>query len=815
MGLCSFPLRFPAHAPPPPFFYPRKGAGARLPHTQVDHAANQPPSTEEVYAAAEAEERIIQDKQKPPDPEDTDADSDAEPAGSGPKGNGPPLTVGSFERKRELCDGGGICSVGRWPPWSRPETANPRLHAIRDLGLRGVRLWAEGTGCNPDEIFDRLAEGGAPEDPIPGELLDRLAEDAMRLFDADADHARPRPEDREQLIRVRLLRCLLRAAGDPDPNGMLHYCRGVRLGVNCKLPRTPAVYERKVRWRLQEQYQAQEHYGQSVEGVWRTNYKSVDAHLELIDRQLCDHVARGLAIRLTPEEAHRQYPNMTVVSLGAVAKTDAPKDMEDIRLVMDGTHGVTLNSRIKPRDRDRCPTAGDVKRLQREQARDLPAVGLAVDVREAHRLPPVHHEDWHHQACRSHHHSDIVMYKYCVFGFASSAYWWSRLGGAILRILLLLAPREASLWLLLLADDLKVESTSRAPRPWVLWVIVMMRLLGVPLAWKKIQGGREITWIGFSIRLLPLAVGISESRARWATEWLLRAARDGSVDVGELRSAVGRLSFVTNALEYERPFLSPLYSFLSLHPGSGIRSLPVYVRLVMQYLAMRLGRRRFYPSAESRCSQAHPFRVDAHAEGNVIGVGGWRPTAGTDGQISLASSPWFALSLDKGSAPWAYQRGQPYRAIASLEALAALLGIVAFSDTSRTNEDSVLVVPGLTDNRANKYALSHLQSTKFPLVVVLMELACQLDRKSQRLHLTWTPREMNAEADQLANGDTTGFSPELRVNMDLHTMPWIVLGQLMDQGMEFERERNLAPPPRAKPKASKRKRTPFKERQPW
>ena len=43
-------------------------------------------------------------------------------------------------------------------------------------------------------------------------------------------------------------------------------------------------------------------------------------------------------------------------------------------------------------------------------------------------------------------------------------------------------------------------------------------------------------------------------------------------------------------------------------------------------------------------------------------------------------SPWFCEELDEVSAPWAYEaKGQPFRLVASLEALAALYGIMIMS----------------------------------------------------------------------------------------------------------------------------------------
>ncbi len=807
-----------------------KGALPQVPYAQFqfnDHVdtsggepqttpASRPPTDAEVRAVALAEEKQIEEKQRQDSDEDTDPDSDAAPEGSGPRGSGDYMSVGAFEKRRPLCDGCGLCSLGKWAPWQRPTPTKARLLAMQEIGLRGVKAWCAATDSTVEDIFDSLARGEVQTEPWPDEFVNRLAEDAMTLFDADeVRRARPRPEDRTQQVRIRLLQALLGEAGDPDEPGMNHFARGVRLGINVRMPRTPAVYARKKHWRLPEQYYAHEFYGHSTAGVWRDNYRSAAAHADLIEEQLDEHARRGLAMKMTPEAAMQQFPDLTVVSMGAVAKVGSPQGPDDLRLVMDATHGVGLNSRTKPRDQDRCPTAADVKRVQREQSRTRQAHGLAVDVKEAHRLPPVHRDDWRYLACRARTEGAIYIYMYGVFGFAASAYWWSRLGGAAVRLLHHLAPTSAELWILMMADDVKIESTSSSSKLWILWAIIILRVLGVPLTWRKVQGGLELTWIGYSIQLSPLALGISASRAEWVAGWMQRASRDGASDVGELRSVVGRLSFVAGALEYEKPFLAPLFAYLAMHPGRGVRVLPTYVRLVLRFLAERIARRRHYPSAVARSFQRHPFRVDAQAEGDAVGIGGWVPFVGADGNIDLSRSQWFALKLDKASAPWAYYRGQPFRAIAALEALAVLVGYLAFGTSHAHHHDALAMVPGFTDNRGNKYVLTHLQTTRFPLVLILMELACQLESQNQRLAMTWSPREVNGEADRLAAGDATGFSARHRVHIDIANTRWMVLDSLLAEWMAFEKERSLGIP---KGKGLARKPTkvkPFRERHPW
>ena len=52
---------------------------------------------------------------------------------------------------------------------------------------------------------------------------------------------------------VRLLGGFLEACGDPDHAGITRYAGGVKIGVGIKMPRTPAVFERKTRWSLPHQ----------------------------------------------------------------------------------------------------------------------------------------------------------------------------------------------------------------------------------------------------------------------------------------------------------------------------------------------------------------------------------------------------------------------------------------------------------------------------------------------------------------------------------------------------------------------------------
>ena len=155
--------------------------------------------------------------------------------------------------------------------------------------------------------------------------------------------------------------------GDPDAAGMDHFGRKVKLGVDCRLACTPAAYARKTRSSSTEQESVGDVRDVPVEGVWHDNYKAAVKYKHWVFEQFEEHHARGLGLRLTRVEAQSSYPSLTVASLGAIQKTADAQRAEDIRLLMDGTYGVGINPRIKVRNQNRCPTASDVKRVQRHK----------------------------------------------------------------------------------------------------------------------------------------------------------------------------------------------------------------------------------------------------------------------------------------------------------------------------------------------------------------------------------------------------------------------------------------------------------------
>ena len=178
------------------------------------------------------------------------------------------------------------------------------------------------------------------------------------------------------------------------------------------------------------------------------------------------------------------------------------------------------------------------------------------------------------------------------------------------------------------------------------------------------------------------------------------------------------------------------------------------------------------------------FRADAKAEGQTVVVGGWECLGGT----RPSAVRWFSVVLNRENAEWAFSKGEPFRVVAALELYATLVSVVVFADQWPKDSCGLISLVGTTDNGGNPHVLTRLMSSKFPLVVVLAELAEQLRSRGLSLDLRWAPRDQNEEADDLTNMEFGRFKASQRIVVDIKEMRWIVLGDLMEKAKDLYQE---------------------------
>ena len=687
---------------------------------------------------------------------------DIDPCGSqGPRKTlAPPRAAHFMGRDRPYEDGGGLCSLGRFKPQDRPPAA-PFARELLEMSKtyleEDIRDRTEGRGSALDFVL-RVAAGKFLECPFQEKYLGKLRTWIQTRTGATEGDARIAEG---QAFRLKLIGIILKTLGDPDWGYPEQLEKGVPLGVGIDLPRTPYLYNEKVKWNLDEDYHDMVHEV--------GNYGSVKGHEKEVLELFREEERLGWMKEVTDEEARKEYgENLFLAGLGVVVEKDK------IRVVHDGSNGVKINNRIRLRDQVRTPTAGELRTIMRE--REGNQFMIVGDVSKAHRRVKVRQEDWGYQACRL---RPGHVWLNCVgtYGVSSAGYWWSRLAaGALVRMFYLILAASGGQDCLLFADDIWMIMNRVSEMVDVGALIFLWVALGVPWKWKKWRGGHTVQWIGYTIDYEKYTVGISGERARWLTEWMEKVVKEGMVSTEDFRAVLGRLSFSMGVLEYLKPFLSPLFAWISALPYGGRTSLPWSVSFVLAFLCRELrGGGRVAKVVPRKIHLGTVFRADAKAEGTNVVLGGWESRNG----CPPSSARWFRLRLTRSTAPWAFARGEPYRAIAALELFASLVSFMLFVPEEEVDGRGTVALTGMTDNLGNVSALSRLMSSKFPLVLVLAEFAAQLRHRRAELDLLWIPREQNEPADALTNDRLELFDAGKEVKVEVESLPFLVLPELI------------------------------------
>ena len=711
-------------------------------------------------------------------------------------GLGPPLASVLMGKSRPFVDGGGLCSLGRWRPERRPLQTPLAAECFAALGglLRKFQ--------DPRSLLLELACKKHSACPFPAELIGEAEKSLCAIFRKFGAKLPLEAVPARQPFKLALIEEFLRLHNDPDSHAFYtaecSFATGVRIGVDTVLPRVPAVFEAKSKWK---QYDSVLSEPDSA-GELRNNYPTAEQNADVLEKQFLEEEQLGAMEKMDLADAQKAYgQNLRIASLGAIQKAD-----DTFRAIHDGTHGTGVNSRITVQDQIVCPTAGDLKQAIREL--ENATFVFAADVKRAHRLVHVAQEDWGYQACRVSKHSKHVWLN-CVgsFGVASAAYHWARLMSGVQRAVFHLLGQQ-KVFMLTYVDDILWLVSGKPAMDAIAVVLLFLVALGMPLSWRKCEGGVKVDWVGYHLDLQARSVGINQRRARWLYEWCKGTVQAGVVKMGDMQSVLGRMGFAFAALEHLRPFLGPLYKWSAALGSVAAAKIPKMVELTLRYIAFMLEsgarQQRVMPCVQQK---RELFRTDASASGEEIWVGGWSLDS-----PDLLQCRWFSEKLNRQNAFWAFLAGEPFRAIATLEMLATLVALVVFDCAAEGPH--VMRCSASTDNLGNACVLRRWLTTQFPLNCVVMEIAAILHCRNMELDLEWVPRLQNVQADSLTNEDYREFNPALRQRFCLDEYEGVVLQKMFAAGAELYSEIKESLIKRGKQRTM-RKETPLREREPW
>ncbi len=288
-----------------------------------------------------------------------------------------------------------------------------------------------------------------------------------------------------QCFRLNLLQLLVDASGDVDVSLVPALREGVRTGVQTPIPPSGV-------WRQIKTDDADDVAFHIQEGNW----SSAEDNQQLTDDLLKKELAAGHMVRVAGglDEARRRWGQF--VAVGKLGVITAPG--KEPRLVGDSTiSGANPAAMISEKAEN--PTVTGVAAAMTQAGWEADGcTAFSLDVKGAHKLVSLHESEWGLNIFFSAT-LGYLAYRVCHFGGRWSAYWWSRVGGLLLRLCKQLVGVE-HLSALYVDDFLFIFKALQAPELSLL-VLALLAALGVPLSWKKLQFGNAVSWLGFVVHL--------------------------------------------------------------------------------------------------------------------------------------------------------------------------------------------------------------------------------------------------------------------------------------------------------------------------
>lgn len=140
-------------------------------------------------------------------------------------------------------------------------------------------------------------------------------------------------------------------------------------------------------------------------------------------------------------------------------------------------------------------------------------------------------------------------------------------------------------------------------------------------------------------------------------------------------------------------------------------------------------------------------------------------------------------------APYLFKPGKGAQwASTSAELLASLAALFLFGwlDPSSSRKVIPISLTAGTDNQINESLSKKRATTKWPLMLINMQLSRLLSAARLHLNLVWRPRDENSEADALTNGDYDGFDTNDRVEVAYKDLPLELVHELWKTKQNFE-----------------------------
>ena len=279
------------------------------------------------------------------------------------------------------------------------------------------------------------------------------------------------------------------------------------------------------------------------------------------------------------------------------------------------------------------------------------------------------------------------------------------------------------------------------------------------------------------------------------------------MDISAAQTAAGRLNWATMIYPLMRPFLQPLFAWVTAllerreqQAWGKVKARPTAtVALVAGWLL------RFFnhlPPPQRPTQGSTPTIAASSAGARPVAdhmeayVGGWySPPEAAKHAVS-----WSCIQILPSMHPWTYASdnpaspkaaGSPQHKIAALELYATALlykQILKADPPSRAQVALKLA----TDNRGNAHQVTNHKAKNHRAAAMLMEISIMQHLSGTVLGLRHTYREQNLLADQLTHADFEGLDIQKWIHPDQHD--WHILHNLIKISTHWDKPQPIPPP---------------------
>ena len=445
-------------------------------------------------------------------------------------------------------DGGGLHSSAEWPLPFCADVFKPLRDRLLGLFLSKDIVHALTTALKSEP----------PYDPFTRELstLSPHVLDAFHTFiqsqGLDPDISIPVG----QPFRLQAFQSLASVAEDNDVALFDLLKSGVRLGTDGPLPPSGS-------WPLKTDATKDLESARMAASDFTLadcNWSSAEQSPELVGQLIQTEIEDGYVTHIPGGLQEIKARWGTRVAVGRLAVATHPT--RNPRLVLDSSVcGVNTAAAASIPEKTFNPSLADLRSahtLGHAQQTTL----LSIDIKAAHKRIRVHEQDQGYLAFSYRTAGREYWYTYNVthFGGTFSAWYWSRLGGALLRLLhrVLYCRHTAVLYV----DDFLFLFDSPTALLQSAIVLATLHYLSVPISWSKLQFSSSVSWIGWQIDSFQDLVSVPPAKVKRIVDLLVHVTSSKRVSRKALEQLAGNLLWLSEHVHVLRWYLGPLYTLL-------------------------------------------------------------------------------------------------------------------------------------------------------------------------------------------------------------------------------------------------------------